>query len=339
MKKKPLTEVRWGVIGAGKVCEVKSGPAFNLVDNSHLVAIMRRSADKSEDYAIRHNIPKWYTNADKLLANPDINTIYIATPPDTHSYYTFKAAAAGKHVYVEKPMARTGLECLEMINACRKANVKLFVAYYRRKLPYFLKIKELINSGVIGEIRFVEIKLIKGFDVDFDTDPSNWRVNPEIAGGGYFYDLASHQLDYLDYVFGPIAKIFGFSSNQLNAYETEDIVTCSFHFKNGVIGQGIWAFNTSALSKSEVTRIVGSKGQISFSFFDKEEFELDTVERGKEAISFPLPKHIQQPLIDSIVKDLLNEGRCPSTGETAMRTNKVMEQVIKNRRQSKLISR
>lgn len=321
--------VRWGVIGVGNVCEVKSAPAMQLIDNSALVAVMRRDGQKARDYAQRHGVPKWYQDADELINDPDVNAVYIATPPNAHAELTKKAAKAGKPVYVEKPMARTYQECQEMVENCKNAGVPLFVAYYRRALPNFLKIKELVESGAIGEIRHVNIRMIQPLDPNREVDPVvNWRVNPGIAGGGYFFDLASHQLDFLDFLFGPIAGAKGISRNQAGLYPAEDMVTAAFEFENGVLGTGTWCFTGAAVSKEESTMIVGSKGQISYPSFGDAYVMLETDKGGRQRFDFELPKHIQQPLIESIVKELLGEGRCPSTGETAQRTNLVMERIV-----------
>ena len=202
----------WGVIGAGNVCEVKSAPAMNQIPGSKIKTIMRRSAEKAADYAQRHHIEHWTTDINNIINDPEITAIYIATPPDTHSIYTTLAATAGKAVYVEKPMANTYAECISMIEVCKKHNVPLFVAYYRRTLPGFLKVKKLIESGILGEIRLVSIEMFQPFQpVLIAQAETNWRVKPEIAGGGYFHDLASHQLDYLDFLFGPITQAKGIS--------------------------------------------------------------------------------------------------------------------------------
>ncbi|MFW6290044.1 MAG: Gfo/Idh/MocA family protein, partial [Mariniphaga sp.] len=195
-----MTEIKWGIIGCGDVTEKKSGPAFNKVLGSELVAVMRRDAVKAEDYARRHSVPRWYDDAEKLIADPEVNAIYVATPPDTHAEYAIKAMKAGKPVYVEKPMARNYVECLEMISAAEKHNVSLFVAYYRRALPGFLKVKELIEQGAIGKVQLVSLRLHKNLKPTTGDDLP-WRVIPEIAGGGHFVDLAAHQLDFLDFLF------------------------------------------------------------------------------------------------------------------------------------------
>ena len=139
-----MSKIGWGIIGCGDVTEVKSGPGFQKANNSELVAVMRRNDELAKDYARRHNVPRWYDDAEKLINDPDVNAVYVATPPSNHKQYTLMAAEAGKPIYVEKPMALNAKECSEMIEACKTAGVPLFVAYYRRALERFLKIKELI---------------------------------------------------------------------------------------------------------------------------------------------------------------------------------------------------
>lgn len=332
MQKFTDSEVRWGILGVGNVCEVKSAPAMNLIPHSKLVAVMRRDEAKVKDYAARHGVPKWYTSADALIHDPEVNAIYIATPPNAHLELTRLAAAAGKPVYVEKPMARTHAECLEMIDFCEKAGVPLFVAYYRRSLPHFIKIKELLDQGEIGEIRTVHINLKQEVEADLITKlENNWRVNPEIAGGGYFFDLASHQLDLLDFFFGKITNTNGFSSNQGKIYEAEDIVTGSFAFESGVLGTGNWCFTSSGTARKDEIIIDGNKGQIRFPTFGKGEFTLTQDFKEPKLYNLDLPRHIQQPLIHSIVNELLGTGSCPSTGISGARANWVMGELVKNR--------
>ena len=323
-----LTEVRWGIIGAGDVCEVKSGPAMNKVKHSKLVAVMRRNAVKAEDYARRHNVPRWYDDADKLINDPDVNAIYIATPPGSHEEFTLKAAKAGKPVYVEKPMARTHAECVSMVEACKRANVPLFTAYYRRSLPNFLMVQSILKEGIIGDVRYVNILLNKTLQPDIvwaSGHADNWRIVPEISGGGYFFDLASHQLDMMDFLFGPVQGAHGLARNQAKLYDAEDVVTGTFHFGNGIVGQGTWCFSTSKSSDKEVTTIVGSKGQVSFPFFGDHSVTLEVDGKEKEVLKFDIPVNIQQPLIQTIVDELLGKGLCPSTGVSGARTNKVLE--------------
>lgn len=332
MPHKILKEVCWGIIGVGDVCETKSGPALNKIPNSSVKAVMRRNADKAKDFAKRHGVEKWYDNADDLLNDPKVNAIYIATPPDTHAEYAIKAAAVGKPVYVEKPMARTHSECLSMVDACKKANVPLYVAFYRRTLPNILKVKELIDTGAIGDIRSVDISVQMTLENDIvgtHDHPNNWRVDPKIAGGGYFYDLASHQLDALDFIFGPISEAKGFSENQSQKYKADDITVGVFKFKNGVLGKGLWAFNTGKAAQHEMTTIIGSKGQISFPFWSDHHVTLKVDNEPAKRFEFEVPEYIQETLIQSIVDDLQGKGTCVSTGVSGARTGWVLDQIAK----------
>jgi len=324
-----LIKVRWGIIGCGDVTEVKSGPAFQKVQNSELVAVMRRTGELAKDYANRHGVPKWYDNADALINDPEIDIVYIATPPDAHREYTIKAAQAGKPVYVEKPMGRSFKDCQEMIATCEAAGVPLFVAYYRRAQPRFLKIKELLHNKAIGDVRFVSSTQYQKVTEDL-KNPQNlpWRVQPHLAGGGLFFDLASHTLDMLDYLLGPINEVQGFASNQAGHYPAEDIVTGSYKFESGVHGVGNWCF--TAFENVDKNEIVGTQGKISFSTFGNDPVILTTA-KGKEEWSFEPLQHVHQPLVQTVVSELTgHSGHCPSTGVSGARTNWVMEQMVKD---------
>lgn len=321
-----MKTIRWGIVGCGDVTEVKSGPALQRVDNSELVAVMRRNGDLARDYAERHRVRRWYDDAQALIDAQDVNAIYVATPPSSHNAYTLMAARAGKPIYVEKPMAMNLGECQDMIAACDTAGVPLFVAYYRRALPRFLKIKELVDGGAIGDVRFVSVTLYQPVQPQqLDANNLPWRVLPDIAGGGIFVDLAAHQLDFLDYLLGPIASVQGFSGNQAKLYPAEDIVTGSFVFKSGVQGVGAWCF--TAFEEEDRTEIVGSKGRIAYSTFGSDPVLLSTP-TGTTEFAIDNPLHIQQPLIQTVVDDLLGVGHCPSTGGSGARTSWVMDQML-----------
>jgi predicted dehydrogenase len=330
MSENNAKSIKWGIIGAGDVCEVKSGPALQNVEGSALVAVMRRNGALAEDFAKRHNVPRWYSDADDLINDPEVNAVYIATPPNTHQYYALKVAAAGKIVYVEKPMALNFAEARTMIEACQKANVPLYVAFYRRALPNFLKIEELLKEKAIGDVRFVNISLYKSLKPDIvggSASFNNWRSQPEIAGGGYFHDLACHQLDALDYLFGPIVKANGISKNQAGAYHADDIVIGNFEFASGVLGTGTWCFSVAQTLEIEKTTIVGSKGQISFAYFGDHSVLLEIEGKEPQKFTFGISKHIQQPFIQTMIDELNGIGQCQSKGDSAARTSWVMDKI------------
>lgn len=324
-----MRQVNWGIIGCGDVTEVKSGPPLYKTKDSNLVAVMRRNESLARDYAIRHNVPRYYTDVDKLISDSQVNAVYIATPPDTHCEYTLRVAAAGKPVYVEKPMARNHAECLKMIDACDKAGVPLFVAYYRRALPNHLKVKELINSGVIGQVRLVNIRLYWPLNQQVQADGAfPWRVDPQISGGGFFFDLASHTFDYLDFALGPITKANGLTANQSRLYAAEDVVAANFEFSSGVIGSGLWCFSVSSATETETIEIVGDEGRIEFSSFSQEPIRLERSD-GLQTFEPEIPQHVHHPLVKTIVDDLLQRGTCPSTGVSGARSSWVMDEIVK----------
>jgi len=320
-----IKKIRWGIIGCGNVTEVKSGPGFQLAEHSELVAVMSRNGALAKDYAQRHNISKWYDNAQFLIDDPDVDAVYIATPPSSHKEYALAVAKAGKPIYVEKPMARSYAEAREIVDFCQQADVPLFVAHYRRGLPRFLKIKELLTQEIIGAVQFVNMVFHKPPTMDDLAGKENWRVQPEIAGCGYFCDLAPHMLDILQFFFGDIQNVSGQQSNMGKIYPAEDTVSGHFDFANGVHGTGIWNFNSATYL--DRTELVGTKGKLTFSVFGNAPVKLETPSATEE---FPLenPRHIQQPLIQSIVNQLLGVGICPSTGDTALITSWVMDKLL-----------
>lgn len=321
-----METIRWGIIGVGDVTEVKSGPGFQKAEHSELVAVMRRNGALAQEYAKRHGVPKWYDDAAALIHDPDVNAIYIATPPYAHKPYTLMAAEAGKPVYVEKPMALNFAECQAMIAACQQASVPLFVAYYRRALPRFVKVKSLVDSGIIGEPRFVTMLLAQPAHEQF-LDPVRrpWRVIPEQSGGGLLLDVGSHMLDLVDYILGPIREVDGQARNQGHHYAAEDIVTGSFVFESGVLGTGMWSFD--AFAHEDRIELIGSQGKISFACYSNEPVRLVTA-TGVEQFDIPHPPHVQQPLIQLVVDALRGEGDCPSTGDSGARASWVMDRLL-----------
>ncbi|MBC7813488.1 MAG: Gfo/Idh/MocA family oxidoreductase [Burkholderiales bacterium] len=329
-----MKTIRWGIIGVGDVTEVKSGPGFQKARNSSLVAVMRRNGALAKDYAERHAVRRWYVDADALINDPDVDAVYIATPPHVHREYTLLCAQAKKPVFVEKPMAMSFAECSDMIDACQTAGVPLWVAYYRRMLPRFLKIKDIIDSGEIGDVRSVVIKLYQQ-PPNMHGSEILWKYDPLINGGGKFVDMGVHTLDFLDYVLGPIKSVQGSAANQGGLYAAEDHVVASFVFDSGVMGVGDWC-STSAFATDETT-IVGTRGEVRFSTFDAEPLLLAT-ESGTKMLPIDNPPHVHQPLIQSIVDELNGIGMCPSTGISGARTTWFTDQVLRDYHQGRSLA-
>ncbi len=320
--------IRWGFIGCGEVTEKKSGPAFSLVPGSSVVAVMSRRAERARDYAKRHNISRWYSDAQVLINDPEVNAVYIATPPSSHATYAIMAMKGGKPVYVEKPLAASYEDCLRVNRVSKETGVPCFVAYYRRLLPYFQKVFSIVESGTIGTIVGTQIRFaVPPRDVDYHRTDLPWRVQRDIAGGGYFYDLAPHQLDLLQQLFGPITRATGFCSNRAGLYETEDTVSAAFQFHNGLPGSGTWTFCAHESARTDRIQIIGDRGRLDFSVFTYEPIKLYTQE-GRQEIIVENPPHVQLPLIAKVVEHLQGKSICDVDSVSATSVNWVVDRIL-----------
>ena len=297
--------ISWGFIGCGEVTEKKSGPAFNEVEGSHVEAVMSR---------------KWYTDAQELIDDPDVNAIYIATPPSSHATFAIMAMKAGKPVYVEKPLAASYEDCARINRISEQTGVPCFVAYYRRYLPYFQEVHRILNQNLIGNVTNVQIRFsVPPRDLDYkSTENLPWRLQPDIAGGGYFYDLAPHQLDILQE---------WFSANRAHLYKAEDTISACFLFENGLPGSASWCFVGHQSAKEDCIEIIGEKGSLSFSVFNYDPIRLVTSE-GTENIVVPNPPYVQLPIIKSVIEDLQGFGLCTCTSVSATPVNWVMDRIL-----------
>ena len=324
-----MKEIYWGFIGCGEVTEKKSGPAFNSVERSKVVAVMSRSEQKARSYAERHKVRKWYKDAQSLIDDPDVNAVYIATPPSSHATFAIMAMRAGKPVYVEKPLAASYEDCIRINRISEQTGIPCFVAYYRRYLPYFQRVKQIIDEGEIGKVTNVQIRFsVPPRDLDYNR-PDNlpWRLQPDIAGGGYFYDLAPHQLDLLQNIFGVITRAHGYCANRAHLYEAEDTISAAFMFQNGLPGSGSWCFVGHESAKEDCIEVVGDKGMLAFSVFNYEPIRLVTSE-GERYITVPNPPYVQLPIITEVTRHLQGVGVCECTSTSATPVNWVMDRIL-----------
>ena len=325
-----MQKINWGIIGCGDVTEVKSGPAFNKVANSALVAVMRRDASKAKDYATRHQVPCWYNDPKQLINDAAVNAIYIATPPSSHFEYAIAAMETGKPVYVEKPMALNFEQSKAMTEFANQLNIKLVVAHYRREQPLFKKIKEMLVHQLIGEVRCANLVYNNTAltPAELEISKTAWRVDPEISGGGLFHDLAPHQLDLMCYFFGDVETVTGIAVNQGASYHADDMVAGHILFKNKVVFTGSWCFNAAPQAEKDHCEIIGSKGKIEFSVFGKPGILLTTIE-GRKTISFEKLKHVQQPMIEATVNYFLDKGTNPCSGQEGAEVMRMMDEMTK----------
>lgn len=323
-----MKKINWGFIGCGEVTEKKSGPAFNEVEGSKVVAVMSRSALKARSYAERHKIARWYTDPQSLVEDPEVNAIYIATPPSSHATFAIMAMKVGKPVYIEKPLAASYEDCARINHVSEDTGVPCFVAYYRRYLPYFQKVKNIISEGTIGSIANVQIRFsVPPRDLDYQSNNLPWRLQPDIAGGGYFYDLAPHQLDLLQDLFGVITHAHGYCANRAHLYNAEDNISACFLFENGLPGSGSWCFVGHQSAKEDKIEVIGERGMLSFSVYNYDPIKLVTGD-GTTSIVVPNPPYVQLPIIKSVIEDLQGFGVCSCTSVKATPVNWVMDRIL-----------
>lgn len=324
-----MKKIRWGFIGCGEVTEMKSGPAFSEVEGSDVVAVMSRHEEHARTYAVTHNIQKWYTDAQELIDDPDVNAVYIATPPSSHATYAIMAMKAGKPVYVEKPLAASYEDCARVNRVSEQTGVPCFVAYYRRYLPYFQKVRQIVDDGIIGRVMNVQVRFAwPPREEDYGKDGElPWRLQPDIAGGGYFYDLAPHQLDLLQEMFGVILEAHGMRANRGQLYKAEDTVSACFKFENGLPGSGSWCFVAHESAHEDRIDIVGDRGSLSFSVFDYAPIKLHTSD-GTETLHVPNPPYVQFPLIKNVIEHLQGLSVCTCTSVSATPVNWVMDRIL-----------
>ncbi len=324
-----MKEIKWGFIGCGEVTEIKSGPAFSEVEGSSVVAVMSRTEEHARTYAVKHGIPKWYTDAQELINAPEVNAVYVATPPSSHATYAIMSMKAGKPVYVEKPLASTYEDCARVNRVSEETGIPCFVAYYRRHLPYFQKVKDIVNSGMIGKMVNVHIRFaVPPRELDYSNQRElPWRLQPDIAGGGYFYDLAPHQLDLLQDIFGVITEARGICANRGGLYQAEDSVSACFQFENGLPGSGSWCFVAHESAREDRIELIGEKGSVSFSVFDYQPIKLHTSD-GVESITVPNPPYVQYPLIKKVIEHLQGIGICDCTSVSATPVNWVLDRIL-----------
>ena len=321
--------LKWGFIGCGEVCEKKSGPAFSEVEGSSVVAVMSRSADKARSYAGRHGVKRWYTDAQELIDDPEGNAVYVATPPSSHATFAIMAMRAGKPVYVEKPLASTYEDCARVNHVSEQTGVPCFVAYYRRYLPYFQRVKDIVEQGTIGRVQNVQIRFAwPPRELDYGhPERLPWRLQPDIAGGGYFYDLAPHQLDLLQWLFGVILEARGICSNRGNLYSAEDSVSAVFQFENGLPGSGSWCFVAHESARADRVLIIGSEGSLSFSVFNYSPIVLHTSE-GTQRIEVENPRYVQFPIIKNVCEHLQGLSVCTCTSVSATPVNWALDRIL-----------
>ncbi len=328
-----MDEVRWGIIGCGDVAEHKGGPALYNVPHSRLVAVMSRRAHRAEDFARRHNAERYYTAVDDLLADDEVNAVYVATPPNVHADLTERAARAGKHVLCEKPMAMTVAECRRMIETCRDCGVQLIIAYYRRFFPVVVKMKEAVEAGRIGRVLRARTAVANYYSPRADGERA-WLTQQGTAGGGFLTDVATHRLDLLALFLGTARTVAAFVETQHFDFDVDDASSLAVRFENGAHATG--SFNWNVDASVDEFEVWGTKGRLFARNLGAG--DLDIVVGNEVAHHhLPAPSITHLGLVDHFVQCLRAGTPNALPGEAGMQATRMTEAAYQSAREGRVV--
>ena len=304
--------LKWGLIGCGDIAQKRVAPALRDLPTCQLLAITRSHTDRAESFAQHFGANRWHRTCQELLADEEVDAVYIATPVHLHAAQAVAAAVAGKHVLCEKPMAMNVEECDQMIAACRANNVKLGIAYYRHFYPLIDRIKSIIQSGEIGKPVLVQINAFEWFDPQPDH-PRYWLIKTELAGGGPMFDFGCHRIEALVNIFGPVKQVASMVSNVAFNREVEDTATALFQFESGTCA--VLSVTHAASEPRDTLSVFGTRGSMHIAALNGGEMNIKT-NNGERLESHPPASNVHKPLIEDFVEAVLTDREPVVNGET-----------------------
>jgi len=320
-----MKKLAWGLIGCGDIARKRIAPALRDLDRCNLIAVNRERAEFVEEFAREFGAKRSYRTWPELLADKEIEAVYVATPVHLHAAQTVAAAEAGKHVLCEKPLAMNPAECDRMITACHFNQVKLGVAYYRRFYPVIRRAKEILQSGEIGTPVVVQINAFEWFDPEADH-PRRWLINKERSGGGPMFDFGCHRIEVLINLFGPIVEVTAMTANIVFDREVEDTATALFRFESGA--SGMLAVTHAAREPQDTLSIFGSRGSIHVPVLNEGNMRVVS-DQGERIEEHPPEANLHAPLIEDFVEAVMNDREPIVNGETGKMVAVVEEKVYR----------
>lgn len=338
MSKTSRPPIRWGIVGLGDVTRQKSGPPFWKCQGSELVAVMRRTPGKAQEFARQVPGCVGYDDLESFLQHPGLDAVYVATRPGTH--LEICKAAAGKFVYVEKPVGRSSAETAGIIEAV--GSDKLYTAYISRAYPRTEVVRKLLREGVIGESITSVSYTLRGSGGARDIDsPTPWRFDVAQSGGGLIMDVGCHVLDRIDWLCGPIEHVNGTAKRNQPGTGVEDYVRIE-----GLLGRADWTVLPPApkarvqcewdfASDEEMDEFIirGPSGGLKMVAMSATE-PIYVLNESGETIrvveGFEQPEHTAQAMIQAVTDDLRGIRKAPflSRGENALRTSRVLDKAL-----------
>lgn len=321
-----MKTLKWGLIGAGDIVKKRVAPALQDLENCELIAVSRRRAELAESFAREFGARKHFADWREIIADNEIEAVYIATPVFLHKEQTIAAAERGKHVLCEKPMALNAADADEMTAACRAGNVKFGIAYYRRFYPVIARIREIIASGEIGKVSIVQMNAFEYLEMSPD-DSRHWFLEKEKSGGGPMMDFGCHRLEVLTNLFGEVSHIKSIVGNALFKREVEDTATAILQFESGT--QGALTVTHAAFEAQDTLDIFGAKGSLHVPVLNKGELKIKT-KSGERTENHPPHSNFHQPLIADFTEAVLQNREPQVTGATGRLIAQLEDEIYKN---------
>jgi 1,5-anhydro-D-fructose reductase (1,5-anhydro-D-mannitol-forming) len=309
--------LNWIVIGIGDITRRRVIPAIQSEQRSHLYGFVTREPAKASAY----NARVWGT-LDEALADTNVNAVYVGTPVFLHAPQTIQALRAGKHVVCEKPMAMNEAEARAMVKAADESGKVLGVAYYRRCYPKVLRVRQLLEKRVIGKPLVAELTNHMWFD---GTGDRGWLFDPAKAGGGPLFDIASHRIDVLNFLFGKPLRVSAQLSNVVHKYAVEDNATVMIEYDTGV--RGIVDVRWNSHAKRDECRIRGTEGEIEMTPLNGPEL---IYPGGRE--SLPVHENVHEALIENFVDAVEGKAELLASGASSYWTDWITDQAVRSAR-------
>jgi 1,5-anhydro-D-fructose reductase (1,5-anhydro-D-mannitol-forming) len=309
-------ELNWLVIGIGDITTRRVIPAIQAEPHSNLYGVVSRDRAKGERYADRV-----WTDLAEALRDQAIGAVYVATPVFLHAQQSIAALRAGKHVLCEKPMAMNYSEAAQMVSAAQEAARTLGIAYYRRMYPKLQRARDLLALGAIGRPVLAEINCHDWFQAE--DGRRSWLLDPRQSGGGPLYDIASHRIDVLNFLFGKPVKVSGHLSNVVHASAVEDSATVLIDYENGV--RGVVDVRWHSRTPRDEFRIIGVDGEMSLTPLSGPKLSYPG---GTEDL--PAHSNLHYPCVENFVSAVLDGAHLWATGESSIWTDWVTERALRS---------
>jgi 1,5-anhydro-D-fructose reductase (1,5-anhydro-D-mannitol-forming) len=308
-------ELNWLVIGVGDITTRRVIPAIRAEPRSNLYGVVSRDPAKGKKFADRV-----WTDLAEALRDPAVGAVYVATPVFLHAPQSIAALRAGKHVLCEKPVAMNYSEAAQMVSAAQEAGKTLGIAYYRRMYPKLQRARELLAQGAIGRPVLAEINCHDWFQAE--DGRRSWLLNPKESGGGPLYDIASHRIDVLNFLFGRPVKVSAHLSNVVHASAVEDSATVMIDYENGV--RGVVDVRWHSRTPRDEFRIIGVDGEMSLTPLSGPKLSYPG---GTEDL--PAHSNLHYPCVENFVSAVLDGAHLWASGDSSIWTDWVTERALR----------